>query len=143
VILKSILATRIIAAWYFLHQDAPSYPATNFDAFNPDNEATNEHIDVQDDHYKLVREIGAASTVLLKNERDALPLKKPRSIVLVGNDAGPGKAGPNQFPDQVNEKFCLFSHQGFSHRTLLGWERRHFGDGLGIRVFIFTFNSDA
>ncbi|KAF8126236.1 glycosyl hydrolase family 3 C-terminal domain-containing protein [Mycena galopus ATCC 62051] len=63
-------------------------------------EVTNEHVDVQADHYKLVREIGAASTVLLKNVDGALPLKKPRSIVLVGSDAGPGKIGPNEFADQ-------------------------------------------
>jgi beta-glucosidase-like glycosyl hydrolase len=61
----------------------------------PDNEATNSHIDVQDDHYLLVREMGAASTVLLKNKNNALPLNKPRSLVLIGSDAGPGKVGPN------------------------------------------------
>ena len=27
----------------------------------------NEHVNVQADHYKLIREIGAASTILLKN----------------------------------------------------------------------------
>lgn len=94
------MATRIIAAWYFVHQDYPSYPHTNFNAFFPDDEATNEHIDVQDDHYELVREIGAASTVLLKNVGQALPLKKPKSLAIIGNDAGPGRAGPNQFTDQ-------------------------------------------
>lgn len=94
------MATRIMAAWYYLHQDNASYPNVSFNAFQPEDEATNEHIDVQDDHYKLVREIGAASTVLLKNEKGALPLKKPRSLVLIGNDAGPGRAGPNQFADQ-------------------------------------------
>ena len=57
-------------------------------------------MDVQDDHYKLVREIGAASVVLLKNLNNTLPLNKPRSLVLVGSDAGPGKIGPNQFADQ-------------------------------------------
>jgi len=63
---------------------------------------------VQEDHYKFVRELGAASTVLLKNERGALPLgKKDRSIVLVGSGAGPGKAGPNQFADQVRYNSLL------------------------------------
>lgn len=94
-------ATRILAGWYYLHQDAPGFPKTNFDAFRPDNEDTNDRVDVQDDHYKIVREIGAASTVLLKNVHNALPLKKPRTIVLIGSDAGPGKIGPNQFSDQV------------------------------------------
>jgi beta-glucosidase len=109
-------ATRIIAGWYFVHQDAADYPTTNFDAFNPANEETNEHIDVQADHYKVVREIGAASTVLLKNTDEALPLKKPRSIVLVGSDAGPGKVGPNEFADQVWSQF-LFRIFIFTYRA--------------------------
>ncbi|KAG6870803.1 hypothetical protein C0992_012405, partial [Termitomyces sp. T32_za158] len=94
------MATRILAAWYYLRQDEPSYPTVNFDAFRPDDETTNEHVDVQDDHFKIVREIGAASVVLLKNVDNALPLMKPRSLVIVGSDAGPGKIGPNQFGDQ-------------------------------------------
>ena len=40
-------ATRIIAGWYLLHQDADDFPATTFDAFDPANEATNAHVDVQ------------------------------------------------------------------------------------------------
>ncbi|KAG6849373.1 hypothetical protein H0H93_008977 [Arthromyces matolae] len=101
------MATRILAAWYLLHQDDPSYPTTNFNAFQPDDESTNQHIDVQDDHYKIVREIGAASIVLLKNENDALPLNKPRSILLAGSDAGPGKIGPNEFADQGGQDGIL------------------------------------
>ncbi|KAH9178040.1 glycoside hydrolase family 3 protein [Lactarius sanguifluus] len=95
------MATRILAGWYLLGQDSPSYPHTNFNAFKPLDEATNEHVDVQDDHDKVVREVGAASTVLLKNVDSALPLKKPRKLVLVGSDAGPARAaGPNEFFDQ-------------------------------------------
>ncbi|KAH9055806.1 beta-glucosidase [Lactarius deliciosus] len=95
------MATRILAGWYLLGQDSPSYPHTNFNAFQPLDEATNEHIDVQDDHDKVVREVGAASTILLKNVNGALPLKKPRKLVLVGSDAGPARfAGPNEFFDQ-------------------------------------------
>ena len=44
------MATRIAAGWYFLHQDDPSYPAVNFNAFNPVDPATNDRVDVQDDH---------------------------------------------------------------------------------------------
>ncbi|KAF7329076.1 Glycoside hydrolase family 3 protein [Mycena kentingensis (nom. inval.)] len=96
------IATRIIAGWYLLHQDRADFPIVNFDAFNPANEETNEHVDVQkDEHAEVVRKIGAASTVLLKNTNEALPLKKPRSIVLVGSDAGPGTIGPNQFGDRA------------------------------------------
>ena len=95
------MATRILASWYLLGQDSPIFPKTNFNAFDPLDEATNEHIDVQDDHDIVVREIGAASTVLLKNVNGTLPLKKPRKLVLIGSDAGPAHiAGPNEFSDQ-------------------------------------------
>ena len=95
------MATRILASWYFLGQDSPDYPTTNFNAFFPFDEATNEHIDVQDDHGELVRKIDRSSIVLLKNVNGALPLKKPRKLVLIGSDAAPAHvAGPNEFSDQ-------------------------------------------
>ena len=101
-------ATRILAGWYLLHQDSPSYAHVSFNAFLPLDEATNEHIDVQDDHYKLVREMGAASVVLLKNVNSTLPLKKPRSLFMAGSDAGPSRIGANEFSDQVCFFFFLF-----------------------------------
>ncbi|KAJ6051081.1 hypothetical protein N7460_001615 [Penicillium canescens] len=51
--------------------------------------------DVRANHSAMIREHGASSTVLLKNERNALPLRKPRNIVIAGNDAGPLTQGPN------------------------------------------------
>jgi beta-glucosidase len=104
------MAIRILAGWYLLGQDSASYPQLNFNVFAPDDEATNGRVDVQDDHYKVVREVGAASTVLLKN-KGALPLKKPKSLVLIGNDAGPGKAGPNQYT----------THNGDDGVLTMGW----------------------
>ena len=57
---------------------------------------------MQDNHDTLVRELGAASAVLLKNEYGALPLgKKDRKIALIGSGAGPGMAGPNEFAYRV------------------------------------------
>ena len=55
----------------------------NFNAFFPLDEETNEHVDVQDDHFEIVRQIGAAGAVLLKNT-GSLPLSKPRSLILIG-----------------------------------------------------------
>ncbi|KAG6828183.1 hypothetical protein H0H92_008842 [Tricholoma furcatifolium] len=101
------MATRILGAWYYTHQDSSDYPTTNFNAFYPDDEATNERIDVQDDHYKIVREVGAAGTVLLKNINNALPLNKPRSIALFGSDAGPAQIGANEFSDQGGQDGIL------------------------------------
>ena len=95
------MATRILASWYLLGQDSPDYPTTNFNSFHPLDEATNEHIDVQDNHGELVREIDRSSIVLLKNVNGALPLKEPRELVLIGSDAAPAHvAGPNGFSDQ-------------------------------------------
>ena len=56
----------------------------NFNAFAPNDPATNEHVDVQEDHFKVVREIGAAGTVLLKNVGGILPLKAPKSVAIIG-----------------------------------------------------------
>lgn len=94
------MATRILAGWYLLGQDSPSYPPPNFNAFFPNDPATNQHVDVMANHSQVVREIGAASIVLLKNVNGALPLNKPRSLALLGSDAGPGRAGANEFSDQ-------------------------------------------
>jgi beta-glucosidase-like glycosyl hydrolase len=91
------MATRIIAAWYFLHQDEgyPNATVSSFDLYSP----INQEVNAQSDHYLIVREIGAAGTVLLKNE-GALPLDKPKNIVLVGSDAAPPASGPNEYTDQ-------------------------------------------
>ena len=114
------MATRILASWYFLGQDSPNYPKTNFNAFFPLDEATNEHIDVQDDHGKLVREIGTSSIVLLKNVNRALPLKKPRKLILIGSDAGPARiAGPNEFPYQAGVDGVLAVGWGSGYAHLL------------------------
>ena len=54
-----------------------------------------------------MREIGAASAILLKNEGNTLPLTQPRSIVIVGNDAGPALHGPNGFTDRGGDDGVL------------------------------------
>lgn len=49
--------------------------------------------DVRGDHAKLIRELGASGTVLLKNVNRTLPLKKPMNIGVFGNDAADVTAG--------------------------------------------------
>ncbi|KAG9101094.1 hypothetical protein FRC07_010356, partial [Ceratobasidium sp. 392] len=93
------MAERIVAAWYLLGQDK-DFPPVNFDAFRPFAAENNSHVDVGGDHYKLVREMGAASTVLLKNVNGTLPLKKPITMSLIGSDAGPPLRGPNGYNDR-------------------------------------------
>ena len=97
---------RILAGWYFLGQDS-GFPETNFYSWDPLDDTKNKHIDVRGDHWKVVREIAAASIVLLKNTGGALPLKKPRSIAVIGSDAAPPMRGPNGFPDRAGSDGIL------------------------------------
>jgi beta-glucosidase len=56
--------------------------------------------------------MGAVSTVLLKNNNHTLPLTwKPRSIALIGSDAGPPFNGPNGYSDRG----------GVSGTLAMGW----------------------
>lgn len=51
------------------------------------------NLDVRDDHAALIRTLGAAGIVLLKNENSALPLKTPKNVGVFGNDAGDSTVG--------------------------------------------------
>ncbi|CAL1696170.1 unnamed protein product [Somion occarium] len=93
------MATRILAGWYLLGQDN-GYPAVSFNSKDA-NSGDNQHIDVQGDHASLIRTIGAASTVLLKNSRNVLPLKSPKSVAVIGSGAGPNPKGPNNCVDRT------------------------------------------
>ncbi|KAF8575983.1 glycoside hydrolase family 3 protein [Ramaria rubella] len=99
------MVTRTMAAFYKMGQDS-GYPAVNFD-YNSETsvlggQVVNEHVNVQGDHYKLIREIGAAGTILLKNTNGALPLniKNIKRIAIFGSDAGPNPDGPNGCSDR-------------------------------------------
>ncbi|KAG1433905.1 hypothetical protein G6F56_014476 [Rhizopus delemar] len=76
------MATRIVAAWYKVRQDQ-AFPEVGIDNFDQNSAP---YINVQADHYKLVREMGAASSVLLKND-GILPVKSVKSLAFIGSDA--------------------------------------------------------
>ena len=71
------MVTRTFAAYYKMGQDQdypkPNYNQLTFDTYYQ-GQLANEHIDVQADHYKIIREIGAASVIMLKNVNQTLPL---------------------------------------------------------------------
>ena len=46
--------------------------------------------------HSLIRTMGAASAVLLKNSGNVLPLRAPRTMAVVGSGARPAIVGPNQ-----------------------------------------------
>ena len=105
------MVVRIMSAYYKIGRDTAKVPV-NFNSWNlstygyqhpeADEDFTqiNEHVNVQDNHAALIREIGAKSTVLLKNTNGALPLNRPSSIAIIGEDAHDNPAGPNSCGDR-------------------------------------------
>ncbi|APA08328.1 hypothetical protein SS1G_13255 [Sclerotinia sclerotiorum 1980 UF-70] len=105
------MVVRIMSAYYKVGRDTAKVPV-NFNSWNLStygyqhplaNEGftqINEHVNVQDDHASLIREIGAKSTVLLKNTKGALPLRNPKSIAIIGEDAHDNPGGPNACGDR-------------------------------------------
>ena len=106
------MVTRIMAAYYYVGRDTSRIPV-NFNSWTLDTygfrhpiveagpQLTNEHVDVRDEHARLIRQIGSASTVLLKNTNNTLPLNGTEKFTAVfGNDAGSSPVGPNGCPDR-------------------------------------------
>lgn len=92
------MAERVMTPYFLLGQDQdyPSlYPSNgasfwvyqyghaNVPSIYPQVDAR----DVRADHAKIIREVGAAGTVLLKNVNGALPLKSEKNVGVFGNDA--------------------------------------------------------
>jgi len=105
------MAMRIMAA-YFKVGLTLDEPPINFDSWSSATygplhasvgeniQQINFHVDVRRDHGDLIRNIGSRATVLLKNTNNALPLKKPKFVAVIGQDAGPNLNGPNSCPDR-------------------------------------------
>ena len=76
------MATRVLASWHYTEQDK-QFPSRAIFS----NTEKHPPVDVQAGHAALIRAIGAAGTVLVKNTNHALPLKKPRFLCIYGYDA--------------------------------------------------------
>ncbi|KAI9763179.1 MAG: hypothetical protein M1840_000845, partial [Geoglossum simile] len=77
------MATRI--------RTGPLYPGA---LFSPSG-VVNEYVNVQSDHYKIVREVGRGAATMLKNDNKTLPLSTSAKIRIFGSDAGSNPKGPN------------------------------------------------
>lgn len=96
---------RIMTPYYWLGQDQ-DYPevdpsSADLNTFSPRSTWIREFNltgkrsrDVRGNHAELIRKVAAQATILLKNEKQALPLKKPKNIAIFGNDAGENTMGP-------------------------------------------------
>lgn len=137
------MATRILAGWYFVDgeekQKSPNFNSWTLDTYGPFHSYVggewgygliNEHVDVRQGHGRLIREIGAASTVLLKNKNNVLPLTGHEKLTTVfGEDAGSNLWGPNGCADRgcdqgtlgigwVSQKMTLSVESGWANRSL-------------------------
>lgn len=106
------MCVRIMAGFYFVERNITREPI-NFSSFTLDTynyehyyvgegwTEVNSHVDVRGDHASLIRDLGARSTVLLKNVGNTLPLNgKEKLTAVFGNDAGPNIDGPNSCSDR-------------------------------------------
>lgn len=105
------MVMRIMAAYFKVGGTIENQIPVNFDSWTSEDygplywyaqegyQQLNWHVDVRADHARLIREIGAKGTVLLKNT-GSLPLSRPRFVAVVGEDAGPATGGPNGCADR-------------------------------------------
>ncbi|KAI1848017.1 hypothetical protein JX266_006130 [Neoarthrinium moseri] len=106
------MALRIMAAFYKVGRDMKrvdinysswvnTTSGPRYFASKTGNTTVNQHVNVQGEHSSLIREIGAKSIVLLKNVGHSLPLRKPSSIAVIGEDAQDNPRGPNACVDRI------------------------------------------
>lgn len=106
------MVIRIMAAFYKVGRDTKqvdiNYSSWTLEtegyqywAAKMGNTTVNQHVDVQAEHGALIREMGAKATVLFKNVGKALPLVKPESIAVIGEDAQDNPDGPNGCVDRI------------------------------------------
>ncbi|KAG9517670.1 glycoside hydrolase family 3 protein, partial [Aureobasidium melanogenum] len=95
-------AHRIMTPYFFLGQDQdypridPSSGDINILGIKPyldTFEYGEANVDVRGNHADLIRKLGSAGTILLKNTNNALPLNKPKNIAVFGNDAADPENG--------------------------------------------------
>lgn len=92
------MAARVLTSWYLLGQD-DDYPEPNYSSVDAANATSQKQVNAMShDHSNIAREVAAAGTVLLKNERGALPLRRPKKLALIGSGAAPAHNGANYYP---------------------------------------------
>ncbi|XP_014560429.1 glycoside hydrolase family 3 protein [Bipolaris victoriae FI3] len=120
--------TRLLAAYYYLNQDEADFDTQVY----PYN-VKHEIVDVTEDHGSLIREIGAAGTVLVKNVNNTLPLINPRFLNIYGYDAEV-KASPWNNPSRFGGGY----EENFGWNTLNGTLITAGGSGSSTPQYVIS-----
>lgn len=120
--------TRMLAAFYFLNQDK-NFPKNGVFPYNVQHPV----IDVQEDHASLIREIGGAGTVLVKNVNGTLPLRNPRFLNVYGYDAE-----VKSTPWNNNARFGGGYEENFGWNTLNGTLITGGGSGSSTPPYVIS-----
>ncbi|ODA79134.1 hypothetical protein RJ55_04726 [Drechmeria coniospora] len=124
------MATRIVAAWYKMGQDADDFPATNFDTNTKSREGllypaafpdtprgvVNHFVPAQADHDVIARQVAQDAITMLKNDGGLLPLSTERKLFVFGTDAQANPDGINACVDRNCNKGTL--GQGWGSGTV-------------------------
>ncbi|KAI2621565.1 beta-glucosidase-like protein [Xylaria nigripes] len=107
------MATRVVATWYKMGQDASNYPQPNFSANTADREGllypgalisprgvVNEYVNVQADHRMVAKQVAQEAITLLTNKNAFLPITSLTPIVVFGTDAHVDPNGVNSCTDK-------------------------------------------
>jgi hypothetical protein len=107
------MATRIVAAWYKMGQDAADYPPPNFSSNTADREGllypgalispigvVNEYVNVQADHKTVAKQVAQEAITLLKNDGNFLPITTSAPLFVFGTDAQADSQGINSCTDK-------------------------------------------
>jgi beta-glucosidase len=120
--------TRLLAAFYYLNQDE-DFPENSVYPYNVQHPI----VDVREDHASLIREIGAAGTILVKNVNNTLPLQHPRFLNIYGYDAEV-KATPWNNPSRFGGGY----EENFGWNTLNGTLITAGGSGSSTPPYVIS-----
>ena len=106
------MVTRVLASWYLTKQDS-GYPAI---AIN--RQTGNGGPNVQGGNSTIAKTVARDGIVLLKNTDNVLPLKKPKSLAIIGSSAINNAKGINSCADMGCNQGTLSMGWGSGSATL-------------------------
>ncbi|KAI1827887.1 glycoside hydrolase family 3 protein [Xylaria intraflava] len=114
------MATRVVATWYKMGQDAPDYPPPNFSSNTADHTGplypgalfsptgvVNEYVNVQADHKTVAKKVAQEAITLLKNANAFLPIATSAPLFVFGTDAQADPNGINSCVDKSCDRGLL------------------------------------